>query len=572
MKVIIVGDIHGRNTWEKLRDKADKIVFVGDYFDTRDNISGKKQLDNFISLTSFKRGNKDKVILLLGNHCHGVGTDILSSDGWIPIEDAYLKAKDNLLALAQFDINSLSVSFNKPTMASKGYSEKMKRVESRNISMLVTDGHDLIYKGKKTSVKDLENIEVLKESDFPLTGNSNTSIEIEDSWIRLLTWIIMDGTIVHDKKYLSKKRIQFHLAKKRKIEELKKLLEEMNIPYTLRKGIKKENRLQDVYINIYGQYARDICIKLDNKKQIPKDWAFFSKSQLVIFLDTLIQTDGYLRKNERNQSTILWATITKNDIDIVSQMCIKNNYIFRYKEKINASGFKNGKLQYQAKIQENKKVRGDFVKIKTVEYSGNTYCFTMPLGTLITRYNGKIAFAGNCYQYLKGVDETYSGYQPVFHHDIREALEYALKENLIEICYEFSNNKEKFLVSHAGVSPVWLKNKITRDENVSISKQINDLFLINRDVFSFYQEEIKYGNRSSYGENEEQSPIWIREASLNWSLLRDLEIRNYKQIIGHTMVDKINIDEYPCFIKIDSIHNNEYLIVNDDNIEVGKII
>lgn len=41
MKIVAIGDIHGRDIWEDIVKKehdADKIVFVGDYFDTRDNM------------------------------------------------------------------------------------------------------------------------------------------------------------------------------------------------------------------------------------------------------------------------------------------------------------------------------------------------------------------------------------------------------------------------------------------------------------------------------------------------------------------------------------------------------
>ena len=37
MKTVIIGDIHGRISWEKIVEKendADRFIFVGDYFDT----------------------------------------------------------------------------------------------------------------------------------------------------------------------------------------------------------------------------------------------------------------------------------------------------------------------------------------------------------------------------------------------------------------------------------------------------------------------------------------------------------------------------------------------------------
>jgi hypothetical protein len=70
MKIITIGDIHGRNNWKFLIDKIDeydKIIFIGDYFDSF-TIPGIIQLQNFYDIIDFKRNNKDKVILLIGNH------------------------------------------------------------------------------------------------------------------------------------------------------------------------------------------------------------------------------------------------------------------------------------------------------------------------------------------------------------------------------------------------------------------------------------------------------------------------------------------------------------------------
>jgi len=71
MKIIGLGDTHGRDNWVKIVSKeldSDKIVFIGDYFDSRDNYTTSQQIDNFLAILDFKRKNIDKVILLIGNH------------------------------------------------------------------------------------------------------------------------------------------------------------------------------------------------------------------------------------------------------------------------------------------------------------------------------------------------------------------------------------------------------------------------------------------------------------------------------------------------------------------------
>lgn len=69
-KIIAIGDIHGRSQWKSIVNKeidADKIIFIGDYFDSF-TISYQDQMNNFLDILEYKRNNLDKVILLLGNH------------------------------------------------------------------------------------------------------------------------------------------------------------------------------------------------------------------------------------------------------------------------------------------------------------------------------------------------------------------------------------------------------------------------------------------------------------------------------------------------------------------------
>ena len=70
MKLVAIGDIHGRNIWQQIveQEQPDTVVFVGDYFDSFD-IPGKVQIDNFKNIIQWKHDNPQcKVVLLIGNH------------------------------------------------------------------------------------------------------------------------------------------------------------------------------------------------------------------------------------------------------------------------------------------------------------------------------------------------------------------------------------------------------------------------------------------------------------------------------------------------------------------------
>jgi predicted phosphodiesterase len=75
LKTVVIGDIHGRTTWKEIVDlepDANVVVFMGDYFDSRDRVAGAKQLQNFLEIVAWKLemealGTKD-VVMLFGNH------------------------------------------------------------------------------------------------------------------------------------------------------------------------------------------------------------------------------------------------------------------------------------------------------------------------------------------------------------------------------------------------------------------------------------------------------------------------------------------------------------------------
>ena len=70
MKLIALGDTHGRTDWRRIvsGNESDKLVLVGDYFDAKEDITAEQQMDNFRELLSYKQANREKAILLFGNH------------------------------------------------------------------------------------------------------------------------------------------------------------------------------------------------------------------------------------------------------------------------------------------------------------------------------------------------------------------------------------------------------------------------------------------------------------------------------------------------------------------------
>lgn len=70
LKLIALGDTHGRNNWKQIigSNEFDKIIFLGDYFDTHESVPIEVQIVNFKEIIQYKKMSCEKVVLLLGNH------------------------------------------------------------------------------------------------------------------------------------------------------------------------------------------------------------------------------------------------------------------------------------------------------------------------------------------------------------------------------------------------------------------------------------------------------------------------------------------------------------------------
>lgn len=70
MKILAIGDLHGKEIWKQALSTidADHIVFVGDYINAKQWIFNSKSRLNLKALINLKQENFERVHLLLGNH------------------------------------------------------------------------------------------------------------------------------------------------------------------------------------------------------------------------------------------------------------------------------------------------------------------------------------------------------------------------------------------------------------------------------------------------------------------------------------------------------------------------
>ena len=70
MKTVVFGDIHGRTVWKDIvkQENPDRVIFMGDYVSSHDNIPEVQQISNLQDILEFKKNFEGEVIMLRGNH------------------------------------------------------------------------------------------------------------------------------------------------------------------------------------------------------------------------------------------------------------------------------------------------------------------------------------------------------------------------------------------------------------------------------------------------------------------------------------------------------------------------
>lgn len=114
MKILTIGDIHGRDIWKQLlkdswQQAYDKVVFIGDYVDNWDQ-PVDTIISNFEEILALKRDFPDKVVLLFGNHEWHYLSDSARYSGYVPAIAEYMR--DTLRAAIHRDHIQLSYTIN----------------------------------------------------------------------------------------------------------------------------------------------------------------------------------------------------------------------------------------------------------------------------------------------------------------------------------------------------------------------------------------------------------------------------------------------------------------------------
>lgn len=101
MKIVVLGDIHGRTIWKDIiaKEAPDQVIFLGDYVSTHHYVPPEVQIENFKEILEYRKEHPN-TIMLRGNHdlqhlgyywasCSGYDRKV--AEMFTPMREEYLK-------------------------------------------------------------------------------------------------------------------------------------------------------------------------------------------------------------------------------------------------------------------------------------------------------------------------------------------------------------------------------------------------------------------------------------------------------------------------------------------------
>lgn len=358
----------------------------------------------------------DTLMNIISQGCYDENTEILTEKGWMFFEDVI---HDKKLKVAQVNDND-EIEFVVPTDYIK-YPVKENLLnfkDSKNIDLLVTKNHNMVFKYDKKFTKtnekgDIEYNRIVKPEyrtkiaeEIPLhrdvkfahgsflpKGNGISNYE------RLLIAMQADGSLCTHYK----KGNRFRFTKKRKKERFENLLKALEIDYNY--SYYEKDKTHNFYFNIGEELPKQFNEWVDIKDK-SKEWA-------EEFLKEVSEWDG---KKITEDISFSYSSIHKENVDILQSIAAVCGYksSMTVDERIK---YPNKSTIYNIVLSKGQYFGVEKMEPKEVYYEGNVYCVEVPSHKLIVRRNGKTVVCGNSSR--RG---SFAAYLPIDHKDIEEFL------------------------------------------------------------------------------------------------------------------------------------------------------
>ena len=288
---------------------------------------------------------------------------------------------DCKVAQVNTDSDDFDIDFVKPTAWHEQdyFREKMVSLTShQRLNFVVTKGHRMFVGSRKKNYDRREFIlaeELLKDytpKRFYKVGKLTNCTDYGNDFSKLLAYFISDGTLP-----LKGKQAIFRLKKKRKIEEIKRLLTALSFSFD-------ERNYADGTTNIVLQRTdwMEDCYTEQGEKCVPSKFFNMTPENFKHFEQGLLESDGCVANSEFNS----FSSQLIEDLCVIFHTHGKSFNVKKY-----GDCFKVRFLKEDAPI-----LRKDKHEVKEIDYTGKVYCVTVPTGAIMVRRSGIVHISGNC--------------------------------------------------------------------------------------------------------------------------------------------------------------------------------
>jgi len=323
----------------------------------------------------------------VGFQCMSEDTEILTPRGWANYND--LQKGD---VIKTFNIKTGNIE-DKPIkkLFSRHYSGVMYNLKNRIQDQLISPGHRVVRKKFQTADYVLEPIEEVEKmkSPFivPVSGkNIVKDIKISDEQIKLMAWIIGEGSIEKPGKNRCCYRVsiyQSEIKNQENYKEIVSLLKKFKLIYLeyTQKGMGSDVKRLRLDANS-SRIIHSWFGTRDSLKFVPQILLNMSQRQSKLFMETYLRADGF--------ENCKIATTDPEILDGLQQIAVNSGYGFTVLTRKPTIG---KKIIYVLRLIEHQETY--IQEIKKINYSGVIWCPNTDNETVVARRNGKVFITGN---------------------------------------------------------------------------------------------------------------------------------------------------------------------------------
>lgn len=319
--------------------------------------------------------------------CYSDDTEILTNNGWVLFSQ--LKGMPNVKVAQVMDDETVEFVHPKAFFEYDVNEELVLFKDSKNIDLLVTKNHSMVYKKEKKSIingkyfrevrpefysKRADECPLHRDVKYLHSAKSKKGEGL--SWFeRLLIAFQADGSKVKR----CKNAIRFRFSKQRKYERLIWILNELGYDYTY--SFYEKDKTHNIYINVGESLPKTFdWVTLEGKSQ---DWC-------NDFLEEVSLWDSSSYKHG-----FKYTSTVKINADKIQGICAISGNKSSLKLERNTTGSPKKSDIFVVYVSYGNYFGVEKIEKEFIQYEGKVYCVEVPTNRLVVRRNGRTVVCGN---------------------------------------------------------------------------------------------------------------------------------------------------------------------------------